>query len=146
MLNQIDTNGFILATGISISSGAAEAVRRILAERNLEGYALRVYVSGSSCRGVQFGMALDKNIQSNDKVFTLNNVQVVVDEMSMPYLEGANIDFVEDPTHGAGFVVSSPNAQKEGGSCSCGSGGGHEHEDHEGDSCGCGGGSCGCGD
>ncbi len=128
---------------ITISTSAVEAVQNILTERNLSGYALRVYVAGSGCSGTQFGMALDNNFYANDSAIEHNGVKVVIDENSLPYLRGARIDFVNDPTRGAGFVVDSPNAQQAG-SCSCGSGA-HEHEDSSAEAGGCAcGGSCGC--
>lgn len=113
---------------ISLSAAASDAVKNILAERNLEGYALRVYVAGGGCCGVNFGMALDNNIRDVDTTFEANGVKVVVDEVSIDYLRGATIDFVNDPVRGAGFAVDSPNAQAHshgeeacacGGSCSC---------------------------
>ena len=117
---------------ISLSLAASEAVKNILAERNLEGYALRVYVAGGGCCGVNFGMALDNNFRDVDTTFEANGVKVVVDEVSIDYLRGANIDFVNDPVRGAGFAVDSPNAQS------------HEHSHAHGEGgCACGG-SCSC--
>jgi len=137
MLDEINTKPVIeVNTTISLTTAAADAVRNILTERKLEGYALRVYVAGGGCCGVNFGMALDNNIRDVDTTFELNGVQVVVDEVSIDYLRGANIDFVNDPVRGAGFAVDSPMATS-GGSCACGS---HETS---GESCGCGG-SCSC--
>ena len=113
---------------ITLSTAASDAIKNILAERNLEGYALRVYVAGGGCSGVSFGMALDNNIRDVDTTFEANGVKVVVDEVSIDYLRGATIDFVNDPVRGAGFAVDSPNAQAHshgqdacacGGSCSC---------------------------
>ena len=122
---------------ITLTTAASQAVQNILNERKLEGYALRVYVAGGGCCGVNFGMALDNNIQDADKTFETNGVKLVVDPTSIDYLLGATIDFVNDPQHGAGFAVNSPNAKKEHahgeGGCACGSNGG-----------GCGGGSCSC--
>jgi iron-sulfur cluster assembly accessory protein len=115
---------------ISLSTAASDAIKNILAERNLEGYALRVYVAGGGCCGVNFGMALDNNIRDVDATFEANGVKVVVDEVSIDYLRGATIDFVNDPVRGAGFAVDSPSAK------------GHSHEHGEG-GCGCGG-SCSC--
>ena len=134
MLQEIETK--VVTPTISLTPAAADAVKNVLAERKLEGYALRVYVAGGGCCGVSFGMALDNNIRDVDTTFEVNGVNVVVDEVSIEYLQGASIDFVNDPVRGAGFAVDSPMAK--GDSCSCGSGGG---------SCGCGngGGSCSCG-
>jgi len=141
MLQEIETK-ITTETNIQISPAASDAVKNILAERKLEGYALRVYVAGGGCCGVNFGMALDNNIRDVDTTFEANGIQVVVDEVSIEYLRGANIDFVNDPVRGAGFAVDSPVA-KAGGSCSCGSEShSHSHESESG-SCACGG-SCAC--
>ncbi len=115
---------------ITMTTAASNAVKNILAERKLEGYALRVYVAGGGCCGVNFGMALDNNFRDVDTTVDTNGVKVVIDEVSIDYLRGATIDFVNDPVRGAGFAVDSPNAQA------------HGHEHGEG-GCGCGG-SCSC--
>lgn len=119
---------------VTLTQAASKAVQDILTERKLDGYALRVYVAGGGCgcSGVNFGMALDNNIQDVDTTFETNGVKLVVDQTSIDYLRGATIDFVNDPDHGAGFAVNSPNAKKQsshgeegccggggGGSCSC---------------------------
>ncbi len=116
---------------ITLSEAAAQAIRDIVQERKLEGYALRVYLAGSGCcSGASFGMALDNNIRDVDRTFDSGGVQVVVDQVSMDYLNGAKIDFVNDPQRGAGFVVDSPAAHT------------HEHA-HSEAGCACGG-SCDC--
>ena len=134
MIEELDTRIITetVAPTITLSTAASDAVRNILAERNLEGYALRVYVAGGGCgcSGVNFGMALDNNFRDLDTMFDANGVQVVVDEVSIDYLRGATIDFVNDPVRGAGFAVDSPNAQS------------HSHEHGE-SACACGG-SCSC--
>jgi iron-sulfur cluster assembly protein len=134
MLEEVETLTGQTTETLTMSVSAAQAVTRILTERKLDGYALRVYVAGGGCCGVSFGMALDNNVHPNDTTFQLNGVQVVVDDQSLPYLQGAKIDFVDDPQRGPGFIVDSP--VKNSASCGCGSG-----ENAEGGSCGCGG-SC----
>ena len=132
MLEELDTKIITetVTPTITLSIAASDAIRNILTERNLEGYALRVYVAGGGCCGVNFGMALDNNIREVDTTFEANGVQVVVDEVSIDYLRGAKIDFVNDPVRGAGFAVDSPMAQT------------HSHEHGE-ETCACGG-SCSC--
>ena len=130
MLQELDTK---IAVGIetpllTLSTAASDAVKNILMERNLEGYALRVYVAGGGCCGVNFGMALDNNFRDVDTTVEVDGVNVVVDEVSIEYLRGATIDFVNDPERGAGFAVSSPHVKA------------HEHDEG---GCGCGG-SCSC--
>lgn len=134
MLQEINTQIFTL------TPAASEAVKNILNERKLEGYALRVYVAGGGCCGVNFGMALDNNFRDVDTLFESDGVKVVVDEVSIDYLREATVDFVNDPMRGAGFAVNSPNAKGHShgeGGCACGAGEGAS-------ACGCGGGSCGC--
>jgi iron-sulfur cluster assembly accessory protein len=130
MLQEIETKIFTETSvpTITLSTAASDAVKNILAERKLEGYALRVYVAGGGCCGVNFGMALDNNFREVDTTFDMNGVKVVVDEVSIDYLRGATIDFVNDPERGAGFAVDSPHAK------------GHDHGEG---GCGCGG-SCSC--
>jgi len=132
MLQELETKtpSTIETTEIILTTAASDAVKNILTERNLEGYGLRVYVSGGGCCGVNFGMALDNNIRDVDTTYETNGVKVVVDEVSIDYLRGATIDFVNDPVRGSGFAVDSPNASA------------HDHEHGEG-GCGCGG-SCSC--
>ena len=132
MLEELDTK-IVTETetsAISLTTAASDAIKNILTERNLTGYALRVYVAGGGCCGVNFGMALDNNIRDVDSTFEANGVKVVVDEVSIDYLRGARIDFVNDPVRGAGFAVDSPSARS------------HSHEHGE-DACACGG-SCSC--
>src|SRR4030095_3391380 len=130
MLQEIETKILTetVTPTLTLSTAASDAIKNILTERNLEGYALRVYVAGGGCSGVNFGMALDNNIRDVDTIFEANGVQVVLDEVSIDYLRGATIDFVNDPVRGAGFAVDSPNARAHshgesacacGGSCSC---------------------------
>lgn len=140
MLQELETKILtdVNTATINLSTAASDAVKNILNERKLEGYALRVYVAGGGCCGVNFGMALDNNFRDVDTTFEINGVKVVVDEVSIDYLRGASIDFVNDPVRGAGFAVDSPNAKGHShgeGGCACGSGGG---------SCACGGGACSC--
>ena len=92
MLEELDTKVITETetSTISLSTAASDAVKNILAERNLEGYALRVYVAGGGCCGVNFGMALDNNIRDVDTTFEANGVKVVVDEVSIDYLRVYN--------------------------------------------------------
>lgn len=140
MLKEIETTTEQDTALITISAPAAQAVQNIFADRKLEGYALRVYVAGGGCSGINFGMALDNNIHPNDISFQSQGVQLVVDDQSMAYLHGAKIDFVNDPVRGAGFIVDSPVKNSMG--CSCGSS--CQSSAEGGDGVGCASGSCGC--
>jgi len=126
MLKEISTQ--VNTNTVTLSPAAAQAVQNIITEKDLEGYALRVYVAGGGCSGAQFGMALDNNFRDIDTTFESEGVKVVVDDVSIEYLLGANIDYVDDPQRGAGFIVDSPNAKAH---------------NHGADGCACGG-SCAC--
>lgn len=125
--------------GINLTPAAAQAVTDLLQKRNLEGYALRVFVQGGGCSGFQYGMALDNNIRDADLKFAYHGVQVIVDEVSIDYLRGATVDF-EDNLMGGGFKIDNPNAMS---SCGCGSSfkpaqGGEAQGGGCGSGCGCG--------
>jgi iron-sulfur cluster assembly accessory protein len=122
---------------ITLSKTAAEAVRELLESRNLEGYGLRVFISGSGCSGYQYGMSLENTPIENDTISEQHGVKLMIDDVSIQYLQGATIDY-QDNEMGTGFKIDNPN-ELSGGSCGCG-GGEHQHAE---DSCGCGG-SCGC--
>ena len=102
---------------INLTQTAAEAVRDLLAKRNLEDYALRVFVQGGGCSGFQYGMALDNNFREEDAVFENRGIKVIIDEVSINYLNGATIDYV-DELMGSGFKIENPNAVS---ACGCGS-------------------------
>jgi len=108
MLEQTET--------IFLTEPAANAVRDLLTKRNLEGYALRVFISGGGCSGFQYGMALDNNIRAEDFQFDEHGIKVLIDEMSIQYLNGATIDYV-DELMGSGFKIENPNAVS---TCGCG--------------------------
>lgn len=123
---------------VTISPEATQAILDIMTDKKMENHVLRIYVAGSSCSGVQFGMALDDNINTTDTQVDVDGLKIVIDHQSLEYANGATIEFVNDPQHGTGFVISNPNAQS--GGCGCGG-----HDDAEASSCGGGDGSCGCG-
>jgi len=102
---------------INLTTAAANAIQELLQKRNLEGYALRVFVSGGGCSGFQYGMALEDNIRDTDLVSEQHGVKIVVDEISINYLAGAEVDYV-DEIMGSGFKITNPNAVA---TCGCGS-------------------------
>jgi iron-sulfur cluster assembly protein len=101
---------------IILTAPAVEAVRELIDKRELEGYALRVFISGGGCSGFQYGMALDDNIRESDYIVESDGIKVLVDEVSIDYLHGATVDYVED-LMGGGFKIENPNAVS---SCGCG--------------------------
>lgn len=119
---------------VTLTPPAIQAVRDLMNKRNLEGYALRVFVSGGGCSGFQYGMALENNIRAEDMVDEFDGVKVVVDEVSIEYLRGAKVDYIED-VMGSGFKIENPNAVS---SCGCG------NSFKTGNSANSEGGGCGC--
>lgn len=101
---------------LTLTSTAAEAVKNLLEKRNLNGFALRVFVQGGGCSGFQYGMAFEENIREMDTVVEEHGVTIVIDEVSSQYLRGASIDYIENVT-GSGFKIENPNVIS---SCGCG--------------------------
>jgi iron-sulfur cluster insertion protein len=98
---------------------SASAAKRIAAVARAEGKAearLRVSVSGGGCSGFQYQFALDDRSEDGDVVIERDGAAVVVDGMSLMYVIGSELDFVEDLT-GSYFKVRNPNASS---SCGCG--------------------------
>ncbi len=104
---------------VQLSPAAAEIVRGLLKDRNLdETYALRVYVAGRTCSGLQYGMALDNKPSETDRVFESEGLKVLVDDQSIEYMAGSTVDYIDD-ARGKGFLVENPNALP---ACNCESG------------------------
>ena len=102
---------------ISLTEAAVTVVCDLLAEQDRDDLALRVYVSGGGCSGLQYGMALDENVEPGDETFEVSGVKCVVDATSLKYLTGAVVDYIHTDM-GGGFKIENPNATK---SCGCGS-------------------------
>jgi iron-sulfur cluster assembly protein len=83
---------------IELTESGAKAVLGLLQKRDLprDQYALRLFISGGGCSGFQYGMALEGEPRDTDFKFRHHDINVVVDEVSMDYLRGARIDYVED--------------------------------------------------
>jgi iron-sulfur cluster assembly accessory protein len=118
---------------LTMTPTAAGKVRDLLTQENDPSLALRIFVAGGGCSGLQYGMTLDEE-QEGDTVIALEGVKVLVDEMSLGYISGSEVDYV-DSLMGAGFTVNNPNAVS-----SCGCGHSFKTADGGGDarSCGCG--------
>jgi iron-sulfur cluster assembly protein len=100
---------------VTLTPKATEMVQGILAKEDNENLALRVYVAGGGCSGLQYGMALDEAME-DDTLVSYGGIRVVVDSESLRFIQGAEIDYVES-LMGAGFTVNNPNAVS---SCGCG--------------------------
>ncbi len=104
---------------INVTETAASKINELLAEENKPGAGLRVFVQGGGCSGFQYGLMIDEGDgdPSSDQVFEVNGVRLVVDPISIRYLKGAEVDFV-DNIAGGGFTIRNPNAKS---TCGCGS-------------------------
>ncbi len=129
---------------VTLTERAAQEIKNLLEEQKQPDSALRVWVAGGGCSGLQYGMALDDgDPEDGDIVMQDQGITIVVDNLSLKYMKGAHVDFVDDVL-GGGFKIENPNAVK---SCGCGSSFSAEDEAIEGldtrKGGGCG--SCGCG-
>ena len=104
---------------INVTPTAAEKITELLAEENKTDAGLRVFVQGGGCSGFQYGLMIDEGEgdAQADQVFEVNGVRLFVDPISMRYLKGAEVDFV-DNNMGGGFTIKNPNAKS---TCGCGS-------------------------
>ncbi len=101
---------------VSITPAAAVIVRELIKQRNLdESYALRIYISGRGCSGFEYGMGLESKPAETDSTFESEGLKIVVDEVSMQYMLGATVDYIDDE-RGKGFLVENPNTAP---ACSC---------------------------
>jgi iron-sulfur cluster assembly accessory protein len=101
---------------LTLTEKAIEKVRAFAASSpDAAGKHLRVYVQGGGCSGFEYGFTFDEK-RDDDQVIATGDVSVLLDPISLPYLQNATVDFAED-FRGSGFVVQNPNAS---GSCGCG--------------------------
>jgi iron-sulfur cluster assembly accessory protein len=118
---------------LSMTPAAADKVHELLKQENDPTLGLRIFVAGGGCSGLQYGMTLDEE-QEGDTVIRLSGFNVLVDEMSVGYISGSEVDYI-DSLMGAGFTVNNPNAVS---SCGCGHSFKTAGGDGEARSCGCG--------
>ena len=113
MIEQVTTEAAELVT---LTPVASAKVRELLEAEGNPDLALRVYVAGGGCSGLQYGMALDDSVMEDDTLVHHDGIRVLIDSESYGFLAGSEIDYV-DSLMGAGFTVNNPNAVS---SCSCG--------------------------
>ena len=101
---------------INLTDQAAVQLEGLMTQQGLDDLGLRVFVAPGGCSGFQYGMRFEDSAMDGDSIETLGGIKIFVDEFSAQYLEGAQIDFV-DELMGGGFTVHNPNAVT---SCSCG--------------------------
>ncbi|MBN8736643.1 MAG: iron-sulfur cluster insertion protein ErpA [Xanthomonadales bacterium] len=102
---------------LKISDAALARVRELIHEEGKPELKLRVFIEGGGCSGFQYGFSFDEQRADDDFVLDRGGVELLVDPLSMQYLEGAEVDYVEELS-GAQFVIHNPNAKT---TCGCGS-------------------------
>ena len=102
---------------ITITENANARMTELIAEERNPNLFLRTFVQGGGCSGFQYGFTFDEEQGEDDFEFPLGETKLLVDAMSMQYLQGAEIDFKDD-LNGSNFVIKNPNAET---TCGCGS-------------------------
>ncbi len=103
-------------TSVTVSASAAKRIGQLIAVEGRAGLKLRVQVTGGGCSGFQYTFDFDDEITEDDVVIERDGVAVLVDTLSLEYMTGSEIDFVDDLI-GAAFRITNPNATA---SCGCG--------------------------
>ncbi len=104
-------------TDLVFTSAAAGRVRELMDDEESEDLKLRVFITGGGCSGFQYGFTFDEDVDEEDSQVLTDGVTLLIDAMSMQYLDGAEIDYKDD-FQGAQFVIRNPNAAT---TCGCGS-------------------------
>ncbi len=103
---------------ITLTAQASKMLKEMITEQEKGQSALRVWVQGGGCSGLSYGMAIDDGEpEEGDHILEQDGIKVYVDALSIQYMEGSIVDYVDDPL-GGGFKIENPNAT---GSCGCGS-------------------------
>lgn len=111
------TTGADVTTGVILTEPAAIKLQEVLQQKGVaDTHALRVFVQGGGCGGMQYGMTFDDSPREDDETSEQFGVKILVDPISLFYVNGARIDYV-DSLMGGGFAIENPNATS---SCGCG--------------------------
>lgn len=102
---------------ITLTDTAVAKIKEILAEEGDPSVKLRIFVQGGGCSGFQYGFTLDNVQAEDDLVIEVSGISVFVDSMSLQYLAGATVNYIDDLT-GSQFRITNPNATS---TCGCGS-------------------------
>mgnify|MGYP001257180374 FL=1 len=102
---------------LQITDGAVDKILSLAdSEDDTNNLNLRVYVTGGGCSGFQYGFSFDKVIDEEDTCITKDGANLVVDSLSLQYLQGSTVDYTED-LMGSKFIIKNPNATT---TCGCG--------------------------
>ena len=101
---------------INVTDDASIEIQSLLTKQEKEGCHLRIGVEGGGCSGLEYYMGFDDQIRDDDEVLELSGFKLVVDQSSLPHLDGSTLDYSHDLMN-SGFVFNNPNATK---TCGCG--------------------------
>lgn len=102
---------------LRLTDTAVTKVREIIDQQEPRPAGLRIAVVGGGCSGFSYQMAFDSQVNNTDKVYQYDGIQVLVDQASLLYLDGTEVDYIET-LEGAGFKFNNPNVKT---TCGCGS-------------------------
>ena len=111
-----DTSAVSETESFAISDNAAKRIAALVAMEETADMRLRVAVSGGGCSGFQYGFSLDNELKDDDLLYEKNGIEVVIDEVSLDFLKGSELDFKEELI-GSYFAMTNPNATS---TCGCG--------------------------
>lgn len=103
---------------VTITAKAAEKVLEIAKAEGLDGQSLRLRVIGGGCAGFSYDLHFEENVSDMDETFEENGVKLCVDQFSLQYLDGTEIDYVDRGVSGSGFKFNNPQVRS---TCGCGS-------------------------
>jgi iron-sulfur cluster insertion protein len=106
---------------VTLSEVAAKKISDLRLEEGKPEWGLRIRVVGGGCSGMSYELGWDDTAAEDDKVVESQGIKVYVDEHSAPYIQGSEIDYVDNNMMGAGFAIKNPNVKS---SCGCG----HSHQ------------------
>lgn len=106
-----------MSVQVGLSDSANKQVQKLIEMEGNPGLKLRIMITSGGCSGFSYNFSLDDKVNDDDEVFTFGDVQMLVDEASIPFIEGSELDYVTD-LMGSSFQMVNPNATSE---CGCGS-------------------------
>ena len=101
---------------LNLTEGAVKKIHSLSDSDKSKEINLRVYVTGGGCSGFQYGFSFDQEVDEEDTCVSRDGANLVIDSLSLQYLQGSTVDYIEDLT-GSKFIISNPNATT---TCGCG--------------------------
>jgi iron-sulfur cluster insertion protein len=103
---------------VTLTETAAKKISELRLEEGKPEWGLRIRLVGGGCSGMSYELGWDDTAAADDNIVESHGVKVFVDARSLPYLDGSEIDYVDNNMLGAGFAIKNPNVKS---SCGCGS-------------------------